>query len=175
MQIGNSSRRLHSVPFLSAENRKLRPQVTCAHQNCTIEGRKNVWSDESCDISYRQFRLMVERCGQYFLGTPWAPQHWIVGDHAHPYMTTVHPSSDGYQQHFCAISQSSNPLKLDLLNVTLTGFHSHLNSYRASLGVSHHGCSADNSAATMRSCCVNMNQNLWGMFPPLRQIYTTRK
>ncbi len=47
-QMGYSSRRPHQVPLLSAKNRKQRLQFTQAHQNWTIEDRKNVtWSDES--------------------------------------------------------------------------------------------------------------------------------
>ncbi len=47
-QMGNSSRRPHRVPLLSAKNRKWRLQFTQAHQNWTIEYCKNVaWSDES--------------------------------------------------------------------------------------------------------------------------------
>ncbi len=47
-QMGNSSRRPHQVPLLSAKNRKRRLQFTQAHQNWTIEDWKNVaWSDES--------------------------------------------------------------------------------------------------------------------------------
>ncbi len=47
-QTGDSSRRPHRVPLLSAENRKLRLQFTRAHQNWTIKDWKNVaWSDES--------------------------------------------------------------------------------------------------------------------------------
>ncbi|MDF4981198.1 transposase, partial [Vibrio parahaemolyticus] len=47
-QMGDSSRRPHQVPLLSANNRKLRLQFTQAHQNWTIEDWKNVaWSDES--------------------------------------------------------------------------------------------------------------------------------
>ena len=47
-KMGNSSRRPHRVPFLSANNRKLRLQFTQAHQIWTIEDWKNfAWSDES--------------------------------------------------------------------------------------------------------------------------------
>ncbi len=47
-QMGNSSRRPHRVPLLSAKNRKRRLQFTQDHQNWTIKDWKNVtWSDES--------------------------------------------------------------------------------------------------------------------------------
>ncbi len=47
-QMGYSSRRPHRVPLLSAKNRKRRIQFAQAHQNWTIEDKKNVaWSDES--------------------------------------------------------------------------------------------------------------------------------
>ncbi len=47
-QMGNSSRRPHRVPLLSAKNRKRRIQFIQAHQNWTIEDWKNIaWSDES--------------------------------------------------------------------------------------------------------------------------------
>ncbi len=47
-QMGNSSRRPHRVPLLSAKNWKWRQKFAHAHQNWTIEDWKNVaWSDES--------------------------------------------------------------------------------------------------------------------------------
>ncbi len=47
-QIGNSSRRPHQEPLLSAKNRKRRLQFSQALQNWTIEDWKNIaWSDES--------------------------------------------------------------------------------------------------------------------------------
>lgn len=46
------------------------------------------------------------------------------------------------------------------------GLHSHLN--RAPLGCGtvdlHHGCAFDKSAATVRSCHVNMDQNIRRIF-----------
>ncbi len=46
--MGYSSRRPHRVPLLSSKNIKRRLLFTQAHQNWTIEDRKNVaWSDES--------------------------------------------------------------------------------------------------------------------------------
>ncbi len=47
-QMGNSSRRPHREPLLSAKNRKRRLQFSQSHQNWTIDNWKNVaWSDES--------------------------------------------------------------------------------------------------------------------------------
>ncbi len=47
-QMGNSSRRPHRLPLLSAKNRKRRLQFAWAHQNCIIEDWKNVaWSEKS--------------------------------------------------------------------------------------------------------------------------------
>ncbi len=45
---------------------------------------------------------------------------------------------------------------------------------RGGTGDSHHGCAADKSAATARCYHVNMDQNLWGMFPTPCWIYATR-
>ncbi len=45
--MGNSSRRPHWVPLLSAKNRKRRLQFAPAHQNWTIEDWKNVVCSES--------------------------------------------------------------------------------------------------------------------------------
>ncbi len=47
-QMGNSSRRPHREPLLSAKNRKRRLQFLQAHQNWTIDDWKNfAWSDVS--------------------------------------------------------------------------------------------------------------------------------
>ncbi len=42
------------------------------------------------------------------------------------------------------------------------------------LGDSYHGCAADKSAATAWCYQVNMDQNLWGMFPTPYWIYSTK-
>ncbi len=52
-------------------------------------------------------------------------------------------------------------------------------SNRAPLGCGgtgdlHHGCAADKSAATVWCYHVNMDQNLWGMFPTPCWIYATK-
>ncbi len=89
-QIGNSSRRPHRVPLLSAKNRKWRLQFAQAHQNWTIEDWINVaLSDESRFLLQhseknmkawihpalsQRFRLVVVYwCGGYILGTLWTP------------------------------------------------------------------------------------------------------
>ncbi len=42
-------------------------------------------------------------------------------------------------------------------------------------GDSHHGCAAEKSAETAWCYHVNMDQNLWGMFPTPCWIYATKK
>ncbi len=76
------------------------------------------------------------------------------------------------------MSQSSNHLRLvswtwqwvHFTQMASTVIRSQSN--RAPLGCggtgdSHHGCAADKSAATVWCYHVNMDQNLWGMFPTL--------
>ncbi len=109
----------------------------------------------------------------------------IVADHVHPFMTTVYPSSDGYFQQDNAPSQSSNHLRLVSWTWKLVHFTqmastvTRSQSNRASLGCgetgdSHDGCEADKSAATTWCYHVNMDQNLWGMFPKPCWIYATK-
>ncbi len=106
----------------------------------------------------------------------------IVADHVHPFMTTVHLSSDGYFRRI--MSQSSNHLRLvswtwQLVHFTqMASTVTRSQSNRAPLGCggtgdSHHGCAADKSAATAWCYHVNMDQNLWGMFPTPCWIYAT--
>ncbi len=100
----------------------------------------------------------------------------IVADHVHPFMTTVYRSSDGYFQQDNAPSQSSNHLKpvfwtwqwVHFTQMASTVTRSQSN--RAALGCGgtgdlHRVCAADKSAATVWCYHVNMDQNLWGMFP----------
>ncbi len=109
----------------------------------------------------------------------------IVADHVHLFMTTVYPSSDATSNRICTMSQSSNHLRL----VSWTRQWAHFTqmastvtrsqSNRAPLGCgrtvdSHHGCAADKSAATAWYYHVNMDQNLWGMFPTPCWIYATK-
>ncbi len=109
----------------------------------------------------------------------------IVADHVHPFMTTVYPSSDATSSRIMHMSQSSNHLRL--VSWTWQWVHftqmastvTRSQSNRAPLGCSgtgdsHHGCAADKSAATVWCYHVNMNQNLWGMFPTPCWIYATK-
>ncbi len=99
----------------------------------------------------------------------------IVADHVHPFMTTVYHLLMYFQQDN-APSQSSDHLRLvswtwrwvhfTQMSSTVTRSQSN----RAPLGCggtgdSHHGCADDKSAATAWWYHVNMDQNLWGMFP----------
>ncbi len=106
----------------------------------------------------------------------------IVADHVHPFMTTVYPSSDGYFQQDNAPRHKAQIIsdwflehdnEFTLLTVTRS------QSNRAPLGCggtgdSHHGCAADKSAATAWCYHVNMDQNLWGMFPTPCWIYAMK-
>ncbi len=94
----------------------------------------------------------------------------------HPFMTTVYPVFWGFQQYNASMSQSSNHLRL--VSWTWQWVHftqmastvTRSQSNRAPLGCggtgdSHHGWAADKSAATAWCYHVNMDQNIWGMFP----------
>ncbi len=109
----------------------------------------------------------------------------IVADHVHPFMTTVYPSSDGYLQQDNAPCQSSNHLRL----VSWTWQWVHFTQMASTVtksqsntaplgcvgtGDLHHGCAPDKSAATAWCYHVNMDQNLWGMFPTPCWIYATK-
>ncbi len=100
----------------------------------------------------------------------------IVADHVHPFMTTVYPSSDGYfqqdnapchkAQHLTLVSWTWQWVHFTQMGSTVTRSQSN----RAPLGCggmgdSHYRCAADKSAATVWCYHVNMDQNLWGMFP----------
>ncbi len=119
-QMGYSSRRPHRVPLLSAKNRKQRLQFAQAHQNWTIEDWKKIaWSDESrfllqpsdgrVRIWHKAHESMNPSClvsTVQAAGGVMVSWHTlghfaylsIVADHVHPFMATVHPSSDGYFQ-----------------------------------------------------------------------------
>ncbi len=90
-----------------------------------------------------------------------------------------------YFQQNNAPSQSSNHLRLvswtwQWVHFTQTASTvTRSQSNRASLGCggtrdSHHGCADDKSAATVWYYHVNMDQNLWGMFPTPCWIYATK-
>ncbi len=107
----------------------------------------------------------------------------IVTDHVHPFMTTVYPSSDGYFQ------QDNAPChKAEIIS---DWFLEHDNEFTllkwppqspdlnpilgcGGTGVSHRGCAADKSVATRWCYHVNMDQNLWGMFPTPCWIYAMK-
>ncbi len=107
----------------------------------------------------------------------------VVADHVHPFMTTVHPSSDATSSRI--MSQSSNHLRLvswawQWVHFTqMASTVTRSQSNRAPLGCGgmgdlHHGCAADKSTATAWCYHVNMDQNLWGMFPTPCWIYATK-
>ncbi len=108
----------------------------------------------------------------------------IVADHVHPFITTVYHLLMYFQQDNAA-SQSSNHLRL--VSWTWQWVHftqmastvTRSQSNRAPVGCggtrdSHHGCADDKSAATVWCYQVNMDQNLWGMFPTPCWIYATK-
>ncbi len=109
----------------------------------------------------------------------------IVADHVHPFMTTVHPSSDATSSrimHHVTKLKSSQIGFLNMKWVHFTQMASTVTrspSSRAPLGCggtgdSHHGCAANKSAETAWCYHVNMDQNLWGMFPKPCWIYATK-
>ncbi len=108
----------------------------------------------------------------------------IVADDVHPFMTTVYHLLMATSSRI--MSQSSNHLRL--VSWTWQWVHfsqmastvTRSQSNRAPLacggtGDSHHGCAADKSAATAWCYHVNMDQNIWGIFPTPCWIYATKK
>ncbi len=107
----------------------------------------------------------------------------IVADHVHPFMTTVYPSSEGYFQQDNAPFHKAQIISdwflkqwIQFTQMASTATRSQSN--RAPLGCGgtgdlHHGCAADKSAATAWCYHINMDQNLWGMFPTPCWIYAT--
>ncbi len=111
----------------------------------------------------------------------------IVADHIHLFMTTVYHLLMLIPAGYCIMSQSSNHLRLVSWTWQWVHFTQMIStvtrsqSNRAPLGCggtrdSHHGCAADfiKSAATAWWYHVNMDQNLWGMFPTPCWIYATK-
>ncbi len=108
----------------------------------------------------------------------------IVSDHVHPFMTTASHLLMYFQQDNapCHKAQIISDWFLEhekeLVSWTWQWVHftqmtstvTRSQSNRAPLGCggtrdSHHGCAADKSAATAWCYHINMDQNLWGMFP----------
>ncbi len=106
----------------------------------------------------------------------------IVTDHVHPFMTTVYPSSDGYFQQDntpCHKAQIISDWFLkQWVNFTQMAYTvTRSESNRAPLGCGGTGdsrCAADKSAETAWCYHVNMDQNLWGIFPTHCWIYASK-
>ncbi len=158
--------------------------------------------DPSCLVSTVEGGGVM--CGGYFLGTLWGPKYWYYQistnwasfkRHSPPeYCCWPCPSLYDYSvpifwwllpAGYCTISQSSNHLRLvswtwqwvHLTQMASTVTRSQSN--RAPLGCggkrdSHHGCAANKSAATASCYHVNMDHNLWGMFPTPCWIYAMK-
>ncbi len=108
----------------------------------------------------------------------------IVADHVHPFMNTVYPSSDGYFQQdnapchkaqiisdwFLEHDNEFNLLKWPPQSLDRNPIE-HICGGKGDL---HHGCAANKSAATAWCYHVNMDKNLWGMFPTPCWIYATK-
>ncbi len=100
----------------------------------------------------------------------------IVADHVHPFMTTVYHLLMATSSRIMHMSQTSNHLTLvswtwqwvHFTQMASTVTRSQSNSAPlgcGGTGDSHYRCAADKSAATAWCYHVNMDQNLWGMFP----------
>jgi len=117
----------------------------------------------------------------------------IVTDHVHLFMTTVYSSSDAtssrIMHHVTKLRSSQTGFSNHLRLVSWTWQWVHFTqmastvprsqSNRVSLGCGgtgdlYNGCADDKSAATVWCYHVNMNQNLWGMFPTPCWIYATK-
>ncbi len=108
----------------------------------------------------------------------------IVADHVHVFMSTVYPflmaTSSRIMHHATKLkSPQTGFLNMTMSSLYSNGLHSHQISIRKSTfgmwwnGRVHHGCAADKSAETVWCYHVNMDQNLWGMFPTPCRIYAT--
>ncbi len=95
------------------------------------------------------------------------------------------PSSDATSSRIMHHVTKLKSSQTGFLNMTMSSLysnvlHSHqISINRAALGCggtrdSHHGCADDKSTATVWCYHVNMDQNLWGMFPTPCWIYATK-
>ncbi len=109
----------------------------------------------------------------------------IVADHDHPFITTVYPSSDATSSRIMHHVTKLKSSQTGFLNMSMSSLYSMAStvtrsqSNRAPLGCggtgdSHLGCAADKSAGTAWCYHINMEQNLWGMFPTPCWIYATK-
>ncbi len=157
------------------------------------DGRVRIWckEQESMDPSYlvstvQASGLMV--WGIFFwhtLGLLVSIEHRLnataylsIVDHVHPFMTTVYPSSDGYFQ------QDNAPC--NKAQIISDWFLEQFTSQSPALNPIEHlwdvvereirimDVQPDKSAATAWCYHVNMDQNLWGMFPTPCWIYATK-
>ncbi len=155
------------------------------------DGRVRIWHkehesmDPSCLVSTVQAGgggVMVWRIFSWHTLAPLVPiEHHlnvtaflsIVADHVHPFYDYSVPI---FWWLLCTMLQSSNHLRLvswtwQWVNFTqMASTVTRSQSDRAPLGCggtedSHQGCAADKSAATAWCSHINMDQNLWGMFP----------
>ncbi len=170
-QMGYSSRRPHRVPLLSAKNRKRRLQFAQAHQIWIIEDWKNIaWSNES------RF-LLRHSDGRVRI---WRKEHDSMDPSCH--VSTVQVGGGGVMVWGIFSWHTLGPLVPIEQWVHFTQMASTVTrsqSNRAALGCggtgdSHHGCEADKSAATAWYYHVNMDQNLWWIFPTPCWIYATK-
>ncbi len=134
-----------------------------------LDGRVRIWCKQhdarTHPAWYQQFRLvvLVEWYEGYFLGTlcrlstSWAlfkPHSLcIIVDHVHPFMTTVYPSFEGYFQ------QDDTPCHKAQTILTMSSLKwlpRSPNLWDCIMNVQQIWCYH-----------VNINQNLWEMFPAL--------
>ncbi len=103
----------------------------------------------------------------------------IVSDHVHPFMTTVYhllmATSSRIMHHVTKLksSQTWQWVHHSQMASTVTRSQSNIAPLGCG-GTRDHGCAADKSAATAWCYHVNMDQNLWGMFPTPCWIYATK-
>lgn len=111
---------------------------------------------------YQQFRLLVVMlwAAGYFLGTLWAPQYCCWPCPLLYYQSPLLMAPTGN----CTMPQNSDHLKLVSGTYWVCSLWI-LIEHLWDKGDLHHRCEADTSAATTWRYHINMDQNLWGMFP----------